>query len=147
VQPAWDGLPISKEPPFGASVVVFRVRLDELEVLMLHRAQYGPDYVGDWAWTPPAGTRLADQPVEDCARRELRQETGLELPLEPTPCGTAEHWVYLAEAPADAAVVIDAEHDRFEWLPVDLASARCAPDLARTPLEAAIAQIRQRFAP
>ena len=43
-------------------------------------------------------------------------------------------------------MVIDAEHDRFEWLPVELARARCTPELARTPLLAAIAQIRRRFA-
>jgi hypothetical protein len=45
---AWDGLPISNEPPFGATVVVFRVRDDRLEVLMLHRRHHhGPDYTGD----------------------------------------------------------------------------------------------------
>jgi aminoglycoside phosphotransferase (APT) family kinase protein len=38
-----DGRPISDEPPFGATVVVSRVRL---EVLMLHRAHHGPDYTG-----------------------------------------------------------------------------------------------------
>jgi hypothetical protein len=42
-------------------------------------------------------------------------------------------------------VVIDAEHDRFEWLPVELARARCTPELARAPLLAAIALIRRRL--
>lgn len=49
-------------------------------------------------------------------------------------------------AAVEAAVVIDAEHDRFERLPVELARARCTPELARIPLLAAIAQIRRRFA-
>ena len=72
----WDGLPISDEPPFGATVVVFRVRDDRFDVRMLHRAHHGPDYTGDWAWTPPAGARLPGELVEDCARRELRETRG-----------------------------------------------------------------------
>jgi len=146
VQTTWDGLPISDERPFGATVVVYRVRDDGFELLMLHRAHHGPAYTGDWAWTPPAGARLPGEPVEDCARRELREETGLALALEASRCGTDEWWVYFAEASPEAAVVIDPEHDRFEWLPVELARARCTPELARTPLLAAIAQIRRRFA-
>jgi 8-oxo-dGTP pyrophosphatase MutT (NUDIX family) len=142
----WDGLPISDEPPFGATVVVFRVRDNALEVLMLHRAHHGPDYTGDWAWTPPAGARLPGEPVQDCARRELREETGLELVLEPSRCGTDDWWVYLAEASPEMAVVVDDEHDQFEWLAAGLACARCTPELARAPLVAAIAQIRHRLA-
>ena len=76
----WDGLPISEEPPFGATVVVYRHNGARLEILLLHRAHHGPDYVGDWAWTPPAGSRLPDEPIEACARRELLEETGLDLP-------------------------------------------------------------------
>jgi 8-oxo-dGTP pyrophosphatase MutT (NUDIX family) len=146
MQTTWDGLPVSDAPPFGATVVVFRVSDDGLEVLMLHRAHLGPGYAGDWAWTPPAGARLPGEPVEECARRELREETGLVLPLELTSCGSDEWSVYLAEASSMAGVVIDAEYDRFEWLPITLATTRCTPDLARAPLVAAIAQIRQRFA-
>jgi putative aldouronate transport system permease protein len=84
----WDGRPVGNEPPFGATVVVFRVRVDGLEVQMLHRAHHSPDYIGDWAGTPPAGARLPSEPVEDRDRRKLGEETGLELPLEPTQCGT-----------------------------------------------------------
>jgi hypothetical protein len=110
LETTWDGLPISAEPPFGATIVVFRCPDDGLEVLMLHRAHHGPDFAGDWAWTPPAD----------------------------------DWWVYLAEASPASVVVIDAEHDRFEWLPVELAYARCTPELARAPLGAAIAQLRRQ---
>jgi 8-oxo-dGTP pyrophosphatase MutT (NUDIX family)/diadenosine tetraphosphate (Ap4A) HIT family hydrolase len=137
----WDGLPISQEPPFGATVVVYRNRGGTLEVLLLHRAHRGPDYAGDWAWTPPAGSRLPDEPIDQCARRELREETGLDLPLTFTECGTAEWPHYLASVPPDAAVVLDAEHDRFEWVLVDNAPARCLPELTRLPLEAIIQRI------
>ncbi|MDQ6673224.1 MAG: NUDIX domain-containing protein [Chloroflexota bacterium] len=89
---------------------------------------------------------MPGEPVEDCARRELREETGLELALEPSRCGTDDWWVYLAEALPEAAVVINAEHDRFEWLPAELAHAGCTPELARTPLLAAIAKVRHGLA-
>ena len=137
----WDGLPISEEPPFGATVVVFRNRGTTVEVLLLHRAHHGPEYAGDWAWTPPAGSRLPGEPIDHCARRELREETGLDLPPILTDCGTADWPHYLARAPRDAAVALDAEHDRFEWVAADQAPARCLPDLTRLPLEAAIQRI------
>jgi len=111
---------------------------------MLHRAHHGPENAGDWAWTPPAGARRPGEPVDACARRELREETGLERAPEPTPCGREEWSVYLAEASPDATVVIDAEHDGFEWLPVHQARARCAPELAPIPLAAVIEHIGQR---
>jgi len=123
----WDGLPISPVPPFGAAVVVFRSGLGGVEFLLLHRAHRGRAYAGDWAWTPPSGARLPDEPIDACAARELREETGLKLPLVPTSCGTAEWPVYLAEVPPDAGVVLDAEHDRFEWVPVEQAGRRCLP--------------------
>jgi 8-oxo-dGTP pyrophosphatase MutT (NUDIX family) len=133
----WDGLPVSDEKPYGITAVVFR-RDGGTEVLMLHRAHRGSDYEGEWAWTPPAGARLPGEPVDACARRELREETGLELPMEPTSCGTDEWHVYLVEAPADATVVLDAEHDRYEWLAPSVAIERCLPAGAREPLRAAV---------
>jgi 8-oxo-dGTP pyrophosphatase MutT (NUDIX family) len=141
VKTTWDGLPISDEPPFGATVVVYRHRGARLEVLLLHRAHHGPDYAGDWAWTPPAGSRWPGESIDQCAGRELREETGLDVPLTPTRCGTAEWPHYLACAPSDAVVVLDAEHDRFEWVVAANASARCLPDLTRRPLEAVIEQL------
>jgi len=137
----WDGLPISKEPPFGATVVVYRRRGATLEILLLHRAHHGAEYAGDWAWTPPAGSRLPGEPIDQCARRELREETGLDLPLTLTDCGAAEWPHYLASVALDAAVMLDAEHDRFEWVAADQAAARCLPDLTRLPLEAVIQRI------
>jgi SAM-dependent methyltransferase/8-oxo-dGTP pyrophosphatase MutT (NUDIX family) len=138
----WDGQPVSDAPPFGATIVVFRRQGAATEVLLLHRAHHGPDYAGEWAWTPPAGARLPGEPIEVCAQRELREETGLDLPLQPTECGSAEWPHYLAEAPGDAAIRLDVEHDRFEWAAADEAPLRCLPDLTRLPLRAAIERIQ-----
>src|SRR5207244_4189438 len=141
----WDGLEISSEPPFGASVVVVRGGDAGTEVLLLHRAHHGPDYVGNWAWTPPAGARLPGEPIATCAARELREETGLSLPVVPTTCGTAEWPVYLAEASDDASVILDAEHDRFEWVAAGQASARCLPETVARALDAAIQLFVERW--
>lgn len=137
----WDGLPISDEPPFGAAVVVFRTGRAGPEVLLLHRAHHGPDYAGDWAWTPPSGARLPGEPVDRCEARELREETGLALPILPTDCGTADWPLYLAEAPPEAAIILDREHDRFEWVPADQASLRCLPDHVGRSLDAAVQRL------
>jgi 8-oxo-dGTP pyrophosphatase MutT (NUDIX family) len=134
----WDGREISYEPPFGASIVVFRVVESGAEVLLLHGAHHGSEYAGDWAWTPPAGARLPGEPIETCAARELREETELALPFVLTECGTAEWPVYLAEAPRGASVILDAEHDRFEWVGAGQASERCQPETVARALEAAI---------
>jgi 8-oxo-dGTP pyrophosphatase MutT (NUDIX family) len=128
----WDGLPVSDEPPYGATVVVYRWGRDGRvgpEILLLHRAHHGPAYDGDWAWTPPAGSRFPGEAVLACARRELREEAGLELAVRPTACGSADWALFLAEAPLGAAVSLehDREHDRYAWLPADEAVARCRP--------------------
>ena len=130
----WDGVPISAERPYGITAVVYRRSHDGIQFLMLHRAHQGPEYEGDWAWTPPAGARQPGESVEDCSRRELREETGLDLPAHLTRCGSDNWYVYLVEAAADAAVLLDAEHDRYEWLAPAVAIERCLPTEAREPL-------------
>ncbi|MFC3079256.1 NUDIX domain-containing protein [Phenylobacterium terrae] len=135
----YDGLPIAKEPPFGASVVVYRRSGGGLEVLLLHRAHGGPEFEGDWAWTPPAGARQPGEDPDLAAARELREETGLELPIRRVCDGAGDWCVYAAEAPAEAMVVLDAEHDRFEWVAAGDAPARCLPELVAAQLRSALA--------
>lgn len=126
MQTTWDGLPVSKEKPFGAGVVVWRERAGEREWLVLRRRHAaGPD----WKWTPPTGTRLPGEPLDDCARRELLEETGLALDPSPTPCSREEWALYVAQAPPDAEVRLDSEHDRFEWVRLEEAIARCRPQV------------------
>lgn len=125
----WDGRPVSPEPPHGVSIVVYRRAgaEDGYEFLLLHRAHCGPDYEGDWAWTPPSGARLPGEPLPACAARELHEETGLSLTPRPTDLGSPEWAIYLAEVDAGAAITLDAEHDRFEWVSLDEALQRCRP--------------------
>lgn len=126
----WDGLPVSDEKPHGASVIVWRRGGLGREFLVLHRRHAsGIDFEGDWAWTPPSGARFPGETLEDAARRELLEEAGLELPFELSDLGSDDWAVFVAEAPADALVVLDDEHDRFLWLPAAEAAAKCHPPL------------------
>ena len=124
----WDGLPISPDPPYGASIVVYRHVGAQLEFLILHRAHEGPDYAGEWAWTPPSGARLPNEPVDECARRELFEETRLTLPIQFTEHGLESWAIYTAQATPDAQVVLDAEHDSFKWVTAEEAIACCLPE-------------------
>ncbi|HEY1919732.1 MAG TPA: GNAT family N-acetyltransferase [Streptosporangiaceae bacterium] len=129
----WDGLPVAPDNPRGAMVVVRRADgHDGVEYLMLHRAHRGPDYEGDWAWTPPSGARLPGEPVLTGVWRELAEEAGLG-PADLSPAGlvpvdlSAGWALTAAEIGADTAVRLDAEHDMFTWLPLPDALARCQP--------------------
>ena len=60
LQVPFDGLFLSPTPPWGTSVLVLRPTADSQEVLLLRRRG---------AWSPPAVTRLPDEPAASCARR------------------------------------------------------------------------------
>ena len=125
----WDGQPISPDKPYGITVVVYQRNAEGVEFLILHRAYNAPDFEGDWAWTPPSGARHPGEDMDSCARRELREETGLELVPIRTDCGTEDWWVYVAEAPREVEVQLSEEHDRFEWMFLKNAIQKCKPHI------------------
>jgi 8-oxo-dGTP pyrophosphatase MutT (NUDIX family) len=141
----WDERPIARERPYGSSVVVWRPTDAGREYLLLHRTAAGPpEYEGDWAWTPPSGARQPGELLEDGARRELREEAGLDLPLVETGLGTEEWHVYAAEAPADVEVVLDPEHDRFRWVSAEEAARICLPPMVGRSVAAVEAWLGSR---
>lgn len=124
----WDGLPVSHEPPFGVTIVVYRRTTGEsTEILVLHRRAARPNQI-DWAWGPPSGARWPGEPIDVTARRELREETGLDL--VPTPIVTSgTDWpVYAVEIDTGAAIMLSGEHDQYMWLSPAQALERSAPD-------------------
>jgi len=143
----WDGLPVSDEKPYGASVVVWRRRGGRREWLILHRHHLGPAYEGDWAWTPPSGARLPGESVAACASREVAEETGLvALELQSTDCGSDEWAVFAAEAAPDGEVRLDAEHDRYRWVRLEEACNRCLPRVVGDGLRRVDAWLDERRA-
>jgi aminoglycoside 6'-N-acetyltransferase len=124
----WDGLPVARDRPHGSSVVVRRPGPHGLQLLVLHRAFHGVDFDGDWAWTSPAGARLPGEPVAAGAARELFEEAGL-TGYDVWPVDLSQDWaIWGCDVPAGAdATLHDAEHDRFEWLAPERATARCLP--------------------
>ena len=65
--------------------------------------------------------------IEECARRELAEETGLRLDISPTIHGTEQWSIFIAEAREGDNVVLDDEHDRFVWTSPEEAVSKCLP--------------------
>jgi 8-oxo-dGTP pyrophosphatase MutT (NUDIX family) len=124
----WDGEPVSREPPHGATVVVAALAPDGWRCLLLHRAHHGPSWDGDWAWTPPAGSRKPGEAVTACAVRELREETGLAASPRPVATEDIDWAVFALEVPWGTEIAVDGtEHDRFEWVTVAEVLRRLRP--------------------
>jgi len=144
METTWDGLPVARERPYACSVVVWREVEGRREFLLLHRlAPGGASFEGDWAWTPPSGARQPGEAADAAAMRELKEEIGLVLPLTPLLEATASEDValYAAQAPPQAEVVLDDEHDRFVWLTLEEALPKCLPPVVAQGLANAAAWI------
>ena len=132
IRKTWDGLEVSPDPPYAASVIVYRRGDGQLEYLLLHRAHSLHDDQ-EWAWGPPGGARFPGEPIVECAKRELIEETGENLPCTLTKLGSEACVIFMAEWPADALVTLSEEHDDFRWSPVEGARELCLPKLVAEP--------------
>lgn len=129
--------------PYGCAVIVWRGGEEHREYLILHRhTPWGADYEGDWAWTPPSGARDPGEDADETARRKLREETGLELPVTRSSVSDEEWALYSAQAPEDAKVVLNEEHDGFRWVSVAEAERLCLPAMVGQSIRAVDARLR-----
>jgi hypothetical protein len=116
-----DGLFLSPIPPWGASVLVLRDRSD---VLLLRRRGL---------WSPPAVTRLPDEPIASCAARALDELAGLALPMWPVADVDPAWTVFASIATAEHVVTLGNGFDAYQWVAIDEARRRCT-DLVSTSL-------------
>ena len=91
------------------------------EFLVLLRCEADGGY-----WHTVAGGVEEGETFAEAAVRELREETGLEAPVEaldaPFVYEAVHVETFVAEAPADWEPTLDWEHDDHRWLPRDEAA-------------------------
>ena len=117
------------------SVVALRQGPRGPETLLLKRHPHRGGF-----WQPVTGTIEKHEEPQDCARRELNEETGFDAPVEPLgyvhsflfgeprpdrPPRIFQETAFWAVAPEAARIKLDRrEHARFAWLPVSEALQR-----------------------
>ena len=88
------------------------------EFLVVHRSPENDGY-----WHQIAGGVEEGETFAEAAVRELREETGLEAPVEaldaPFVYEAVHVETFVAEAPADWEPTLDWEHDGYRWCGVD----------------------------
>ena len=104
----------------AAGGVVWRPAEKGPEVLLVHRPRYDD-------WSLPKGKADPGESDEDCARREVEEETGLRCELGPHVADS--HYVdgrgrmkvarYWAMRPVDGDFEPGPEVDEVRWLPLD----------------------------
>ena len=83
---------------------------------------------GDWAWTPPSGSRKPGEDLSARVARELQEEVGWRASPQPVLTEAVGWAVFALEVPWGTEVVVDGEeHDRFEWVSLAEARRRCQP--------------------
>src|SRR5262245_41843955 len=68
-----DGRTIRRDAIRHPGAVVILPVLDSERVVLLRNFRF---VINETLWEVPAGTRESDEPLEECARRELLEETG-----------------------------------------------------------------------
>ncbi len=124
----------------GASVIVHRMVEDRFELLILHRVGYPKDD-SDWAWTPAGGARIEGESPLECAVRELKEETGIELEQEPSLCSVTKDWYFFHSEVEGRSVEVDtAEHDEYRWVGLEEAIEKCNPHVVSNALASAFGE-------
>lgn len=123
-----DAMPIDKDagPAGRASGITFLT--SDGEVLMIRRGN-GGDYPGTWA--VPGGHQNHGETLEECARRECFEETGIkyEGPLEVL-FDDGQFCNYLARGVDKASVNLNHESTGYDWCSIDSPPTPLHPGMA-----------------
>lgn len=131
----WDSLDVSKYPPYGVGIVVYKIKAGSISYLLLRRSWKNQ---GDnWEWGPPGGARLPGEKVEDCMKRELYEETGLKRSAVLTEVGDKTWFIYSLQIEESKNIILSREHDQFIWVPLEKAIKKCSPELIKQQIRQA----------
>ena len=119
----------------AAGGVPYRRNGDDLQVLLVYRSRYRD-------WTFPKGKVKKDESDEEAARREVEEETGLEVELGPELPSTTytdpklrkKTVRYWAMTPTSGQAVAQNEIDEVEWLSREEAADRLTHERDREVL-------------
>jgi 8-oxo-dGTP pyrophosphatase MutT (NUDIX family) len=124
----------------AAGGVPRRRRDGKIEVLLVHRPKYD-----DWSF--PKGKCETDEPDEQCALREIEEETNLRVALGPELVSTTyvssrgpkkvRYWLVEPQNPVEARA--QNEVDEVAWLTPDEAARRLTYERDLEVLESALA--------
>ena len=131
----------------SAGVIVYRVKNDEIEYLLLHHI------AGHWDFAK--GKVEPGETIEQAALRELHEEAGLRTDLEEGFQDSIEYKFmerdglmtkktvfFFVGRVNDEQVILSDEHKNYVWLPYKEAHAKMTFDTARAVFERAHAFIR-----
>ncbi|MBN9517899.1 NUDIX hydrolase [bacterium] len=107
-----DGTTIRRDCILHPGAVVILPVLDAGRVVLLRNHRW---VVGETLWEVPAGTRELNEPLEECAKRELAEETGY----------TASKWTYLGFLYASPGVMNEQLH---LFVAEELTAGQMAPE-------------------
>jgi predicted NUDIX family NTP pyrophosphohydrolase len=119
----------------SAGTLLYRLVEDRLEVLLVHAS--GP-YNRSKPWSIPKGEPDDGEALEDAARRETREETGVVVTGPLVELGSIDYtrtrkriYCFAGPAPADAAPTTASwEVDRAEFVPLEQARPLIHPEQA-----------------
>ena len=93
--------------------VVKAVIYSDDKLLLIKRSDYTAKHAGEWDL--PGGHIEVDEPKEEALRREVKEETGLEI-SDVRPLRTVEKTTfYRAQSKGDDVILSD-EHTEYRWV-------------------------------
>ena len=123
----------------AAGALCWRVRGDQLELLLIHRPRYD-----DWSW--PKGKLDAGETIPECAVREVKEEIGLDIRLGialpetryPVASGIKAVHYWAANGSTAKPKPDGKEVDGVRWCSPEEASSLLTNPTDRLPLEALV---------
>ena len=132
------------ENVFSAGGLIYRKGEDGIDVVICGRREEN-------LWGLPKGTPVEGETVEQTAKREVQEETGLEVEIE-APLGDISYWFtrpgvryhkrvhhFLMKPVGGDTSLHDAEYDDVEWAPAQEAIRRLSYSNERMVVEKALA--------